>query len=73
MLAPENDKSNGPKQQLERSFYSDTASIQFCSLMFALFMTTSNPFALSLSKGLHRGTRWLRQAQPERCVVSQFT
>jgi hypothetical protein len=49
-------------------------------LMFTLFATTSSPFALTLrrgsgqdlSKGLHRGTRWLRQAQPERCVVSPF-
>ncbi|MFM8901742.1 MAG: hypothetical protein ACKOF9_17640, partial [Burkholderiales bacterium] len=35
-------------------------------LTFTLFMTNHPPFALSLSKGLDRGTRWLRQAQPER-------
>jgi hypothetical protein len=38
--------------------------------MFTLFTTTSSPFALSLSKGLHRGARRLAQAQPERCVMS---
>jgi hypothetical protein len=41
-------------------------------LIFTLFTTTSSPFALSLSKGFYRGTRWLRQAQPERCGVSRF-
>ena len=30
--------------------------------------TLSDPFALSLSKCLHRGAHWLRQAQPERDV-----
>jgi hypothetical protein len=42
-------------------------------LIFSYFTTVSNPFALSLSKGLQRAcpefAEGLRQAQPERCHV----
>jgi hypothetical protein len=47
--------------------------VQPCLLIFSYFTTVSNPFALSLSKGLQRAcpefAEGLRQAQPERCHV----